>query len=109
MIAKLIAYSATREQAIERLCRAIDEYHIKGVKTTLAFGKWAVQTEQFKSGKFDTKFIDNYYKPSMLANDDEALAGVAATLAAYVWQQEQEAAHTMPSNASISKWKLARK
>lgn len=109
MIAKLIAYSATREQAIERLCRAIDEYHIKGVKTTLAFGKWAVQTEQFKSGKFDTKFIDNFYKPSMLANEDEALAGVAATLAAYVWQQEQEAAHTMPSNATISKWKLARK
>lgn len=109
MIAKLIAYSATREQAIERLCRAIDEYHIKGVKTTLAFGKWAVQTEQFKSGKFDTKFIDNFYKPSMLANDDEALASVAATLAGYVWQQEQEAAHTMPSNATISKWKLARK
>jgi hypothetical protein len=40
MIAKLVVHAATREEAIERLCRAIDEYQIKGIQTTLPFGKW---------------------------------------------------------------------
>ncbi len=39
MIAKLVAYAATRNEAIDRLCRAIDEYYIKGIQTTLQFGK----------------------------------------------------------------------
>lgn len=110
MIAKLIAYAGTRDEAIDRLCRAIDEYYIKGIKTTLQFGKWAVQTGPFRSGKFDTKFIEKHYKPEYLREDDPTAGEVAALLAARVWEQSKktEAATTM-ANGSVNKWKINRK
>ncbi len=110
MIAKLIAYSATREEAIERLCRAIDEYHIKGIKTTLEFGKWAVRTEQFRTGNFDTKFIDKYYKPEYLLNNDADAEKVAAVLASYIWESEKKPVTAgTPSGTTMSGWKTNRK
>ncbi|RYD54498.1 MAG: acetyl-CoA carboxylase biotin carboxylase subunit [Sphingobacteriales bacterium] len=71
MIAKLVVHAPTREEAINRLCRAIDEYYIQGIQTTLSFGKWAVQTEPFRTGNFDTKFIEKYFKPEYLMQDEE--------------------------------------
>jgi len=111
MIAKLIAYAATREEAIERLCRAIDEYYIKGIKTTLAFGKWAVRNEHFRSGNFDTKFIDKYYKPEYLITDDREAEEVAALLSAIVWEKSKKAANTATTVAQtgVRKWKMNRK
>ena len=107
MIAKLVAYAATRNEAIDRLCRAIDEYHIKGIQTTLQFGKWAVQTEPFRTGNFDTKFIDKYYKPEYLIADNAEAEQVAALLAAEVWGQGkmQQAANATMQH-TISKWKM---
>ncbi len=109
MIAKLVAYGADRDEAIERLCRGIDEYHIKGIKTTLAFGKWAVRTEPFRTGKFDTKFIEKYYKPEYLQVEDEGAEQVAALLGAYIWEQEKKPELAASANGHISKWKLNRK
>jgi len=63
MIAKLIAYGQDRKEAIERLIRAIDEYQISGLSTTLQFGKWVLQHRQFASGQFDTNFIKKYFDP----------------------------------------------
>ena len=110
MIAKLIAYAATREEAIERLCRAIDEYYIKGIKTTLAFGKWAVRNEHFRSGNFDTKFIDKYYKPEYLIAEDREAEEVAALLSAIVWEKSKKAGNnaTTVAQAGVSKWKMNR-
>jgi len=110
MIAKLIAYAATREEAIERLCRAIDEYYIKGIKTTLAFGKWAVRNEHFRSGNFDTKFIDKYYKPEYLITDEREAEEVAALLSAIVWEKSKKAANTATTVAQtgVRKWKMNR-
>ncbi len=109
MIAKLIAYAATREEAIERLCRAIDEYYIKGIKTTLAFGKWAVRNEHFRSGNFDTKFIDKYYKPEYLITEDKEAEEVAALLAAYVWEKNKKQNSTATATLNgLSKWKMNR-
>ncbi|MES2704682.1 MAG: acetyl-CoA carboxylase biotin carboxylase subunit [Bacteroidota bacterium] len=111
MIAKLVAYAPTREEAIERLCRAIDEYYIKGIKTTLEFGKWAVRTEPFRSGNFDTKFIDKYYKPEYLFTDDPDAEQVAALLAAYVWDKDKQTRNVAPVaiDGSVSKWKINRR
>lgn len=110
MIAKLVVHAATREEAINRLCRAIDEYYIKGIQTTLSFGKWAVQTEQFKSGNFDTKFIDKYFKPEYLQPENVDAERVAALLGSYIWSKEKK--QTATSQAVIntaSNWKLKRK
>ena len=108
MIAKLIAYGADRDEAIARLRRAIDEYHIKGIKNTLEFGKWAVNTEPFRSGKFDTKFIEKYYKPEYLLNEDNDTEQVAALLSSFIWSQEKTTGETVAANGKLSKWKLNR-
>jgi len=110
MIAKLVAHAATRDEAIDRLCRAIDEYYVQGIQTTLSFGKWAVQTEPFRTGRFDTKFIEKHYKPEYLLQDDPEAEEVAALLAASVWDKNK----TQPLSASSvsnsgSGWKNRRR
>ena len=110
MIAKLVAYAPTRDEAIDRLCRAIDEYYIKGIKTTMEFGKWAVQTEPFRSGKFDTKFIEKHFKPEYLIKQLPEEEQVAALLAAHVWEQEKKQSATQGALLNtVNKWKINRK
>lgn len=110
MIAKLVVHAADRDAAIARLCRAIDEYHIKGIKNTLQFGKWAVQTEQFRNGKFDTGFIDRFFKPEFLTEENPTADEVAALLAAHIWEKESAIAQKVAANGSVgSNWKLRRK
>jgi propionyl-CoA carboxylase alpha chain len=60
MIAKLIVWGQTREKAVERTIKAIDEYQISGVKTTLDFGKYVLKHEAFTSGNFDTNFVRHH-------------------------------------------------
>jgi len=82
MISKLIVHAATREQAIARMTRAIAEYQISGVKTTLDFCSWAINHDAFKSGKFDTHFVKHYFKPEVLtpsfSNSEKEIAAVLA-------------------------------
>src|SRR5690606_369927 len=63
LIGKLITFAETRENAINRMVRAIDEFHITGVETTLAFCKFVMQHENFCNGLFNTRFIDKHYMP----------------------------------------------
>src|SRR5215212_1832089 len=63
MIAKLITHAASRTEAIDRMIRAIDDYAITGVQTTLPFCKFAMQHEAFRSGNFDTHFVKKYFSP----------------------------------------------
>ena len=84
MIAKLIVHAPTREQAIEMMVRAIDEYHISGVETTLSFCSFAIQHEAFRSGKFDTNFIKQHFNNEMLNGKDSELQEIAAMVSAEV-------------------------
>lgn len=59
LIAKLIVHADTREEAIERMLRALDEFIVVGIKTTIPFHKKLLRTEAFRSGKFDTGFLDS--------------------------------------------------
>lgn len=107
MIAKLVVHAATREEAIERLCRAIDEYQINGIQTTLPFGKWAVRTEPFRQGQYDTKFIEKYFKPEYLVEARPDAEKVAALLAAMIWEKEQKPMQSMDAQTgTLSKWKM---
>ncbi len=58
LIAKLIAYGRDREEALARMNRALDEFFIEGVKTTIPFHKKLINHPDFVSGKFDTGFLD---------------------------------------------------
>ncbi len=66
MIAKLITFAESREKAIARMIRAIDEYQITGIETTLSFCRFVLQHEEFISGKFDTKFVETFFEPKKL-------------------------------------------
>lgn len=108
MIAKLITWGKDREEAIDRLCRAVDEYKIQGIKTTLSFGKWAIRQKAFADGKFDTGFIEKYFKPEYLSVEDEAAADIAAALGGILWEQTKKSAQLQAQNGKISKWKMQR-
>ncbi|MBV7533890.1 acetyl-CoA carboxylase biotin carboxylase subunit [Chitinophaga sp. sic0106] len=107
MIAKLIAWGSTREEARFRLLRAIEEYQVKGIRTTLPFGHWALQHPAFIEGNFDTNFIGKYFTPQCLLNEDPRLNKLAAILAAQVWQQDQLALRqeALTVNQGASAWK----
>ena len=66
MIAKLVTHGKDREEAMQRMIRAIDEYQITGIETTLPFGKFVMQHEAFRSGNFDTHFVGKYFTPEKL-------------------------------------------
>lgn len=61
MIGKLVCWGKTREDARKRMLRALNEYLILGVKTTIDFHKKILSNENFISGDFDTSFIEKYF------------------------------------------------
>lgn len=83
MIAKMICHDSTRERAIEKTIRAIDEYEITGLETTLGFCRFVMNHEAFRSGNFDTKFVEKYFHPEQLKSkpveEEELIAGLLAT------------------------------
>lgn len=83
MISKLTTWAPTREAAINRMIRAIDEYEIAGVETTLPFCRFVMQHEAFRSGAFSTRFVERYFTPEDIAPEgDEALLMAFAALQA---------------------------
>jgi acetyl-CoA carboxylase biotin carboxylase subunit len=60
MIGKLIVYAKTREEAMDKMYSALDEIIIEGVQTTIPFHKKVMKNEKFRSGHFDTKFIETF-------------------------------------------------
>ena len=60
LIAKLIVYAQTREGAINKMAGALEEFVIEGIKTTIPFHRQVMQNEKFRSGRFDTSFLDSF-------------------------------------------------
>jgi propionyl-CoA carboxylase alpha chain len=81
MLSKLITYGETRDEAIQLMIKAIENYHIEGIQTTLPFGTFVCEHEAFKSGHFDTHFVKKYYSPEALLENQKVEAKIAATLA----------------------------
>jgi propionyl-CoA carboxylase alpha chain len=107
MIAKLVTYGKDRNEAIARMIRAIDEYQITGIPTTLPFCKFVMQHEKFVSGDFDTKFIELYFKPEYIKQtitEEEATVG-ALLINHLVQHQQPKAANNNEMAAKTSKWK----
>ena len=90
MLAKLITYGATREEAIQRMEQAIADYKVEGVQTTLPFGAFVMQHEAFRSGDFDTNFVKKYYNPEILKEQTQKEALIAAKLALQQYLQDQK-------------------
>ncbi|PIF63433.1 acetyl-CoA carboxylase biotin carboxylase subunit [Flavobacterium sp. 11] len=90
MLAKLITYGETREEAIQIMIKAIEDYRVEGVQTTLPFGKFVFEHEAFRSGKFDTHFVKNYYNADVLKKQMEQEAEIAALVALKQYFEDQK-------------------
>jgi acetyl-CoA carboxylase biotin carboxylase subunit len=60
MIAKLIVTGRTRKQAIERMKRALDEFIIEGINTTIPFHRQLMDHPEYVSGNYTTKFMEDF-------------------------------------------------
>jgi len=85
MISKFAVHGRTRREAIERMRRALSEYEITGVRTTLPFFREVMIDEEFVAGKLDTGFIDRFFERREIASEmgpaNKDLAIIAAALA----------------------------
>jgi len=90
MLSKLITYGKNRDEAIQLMLKAIEDYHIEGVQTTLPFGKFVFEHEAFRTGNFDTHFVKNYYSPEVLKAKTNEEAKIAAIIALKKYQEDQK-------------------
>ena len=90
MLSKLITYGKTRDEAIQLMIQAIDDYIVEGVQTTLSFGKFVCEHQAFRSGNFDTHFVKEFYSPEALKENTMELAKIAATLALKIYLEDQK-------------------
>lgn len=97
MLSKLVTYGKTREEAIELMLDAIQNYKVKGVQTTLPFGSFVFAHEAFRSGNFDTHFVKNYYSPEKIKEQTADEAEVAAMIALYQYLEDKKIVR-LPSN-----------
>lgn len=108
MIAKLVCHAETREDAIQKMIRAINEYEITGLETTLGFCEFVMKHDAFRSGNFDTHFVQTHFTPAKLLRqnhtDDEL---IAALLTTHLMQNNSKQTLTV-NQVHASKWKNRR-
>ena len=90
MISKLVTYGKNRIEAIQLMIQAIGQYKIEGVQTTLPFGKFVCEHEAFRTGKFDTHFVKNYYSADKLKSEFDKEAKIAALLGLKLYLEDQK-------------------
>jgi acetyl-CoA carboxylase biotin carboxylase subunit len=110
MIAKLITHAKTRQESIDRMVRAIDDYKITGVETTLGFCKFVMLHEAFTSGNFDTHFIKKYFTPEVLSSSNKEEELVAGLFAAHFFNKRNlnNKNNVQSVNKIKTKWKANR-
>jgi len=104
MIAKLVVHGKDRAEAIRKMTKAIEDYDIVGIKTTLDFCKYAINHEAFVSGDFDTHFVKHYYKdPSILDNVDAESMEIAAFMGNFFLNDSNHDSYGAP-NSEYTNW-----
>jgi acetyl-CoA carboxylase biotin carboxylase subunit len=111
MIAKLCTYGRSREEAVEKMKQAIDDYRISGIETTLPFGRFVMDHPVFVSGNYNTSFVNEHFKAEFLEVEiDEEEEELAAILSATLIEntKTKKAGFVNIQNEKVSKWRLNR-
>jgi acetyl-CoA carboxylase biotin carboxylase subunit len=111
MISKLVTYGATRCEAIAKMKRALGEYHVGGIRTTIPFFLSVLEDEEFARGEIDTGYISRFLErrdATQAAQNDCDDSRVAAAIVAMINFTKRSKAKPAASPAErASKWKLA--
>ena len=104
LIAKLVVWGETRGEAILRMRRALAEYRIIGIKTTLPFHIQVMNSTRYQGGQFDTNFLDEHFTIDESTRPDHVrVAAIAATLLAHHRRQQA----FLLQQRGTSPWKLS--
>jgi acetyl-CoA carboxylase biotin carboxylase subunit len=106
MISKLCTWGADRLAAIERMRRALDEYHVGGIRTNLAFHRQVMRHPAFLSGDYDTGFIERHkaeLQPPAPGDDEREQAAIAAAL--FAARSEKTPGAASAPSSEISAWR----
>lgn len=110
MISKLVTYGKDREEARLRMIRAIDDYKIVGLHTTMEFARFVMKHEAFISGNFDTHFVNKHFSAELLdaeANDEDA--DIAGMIVAKMMAENGKKPELVNGNTNgPSNWKIKR-
>lgn len=110
MIAKLAVWGRTRLEAIERLRRALDEYQVSGITTTLPFFRDVVRDQEFIEGRLDTGFISRFNERQSAAKVNEPLeeeVDIAIIAAALKFVKQQKLKSSEQVSVDSNRWKLS--
>ena len=104
LLAKLAVWSGSREQAVARMIRALDEYQVVGIKTNLGFFRQLVDDAQFRAGDLHTSLVDEFLARRTVPDPDPELRAIAALVGqAFLPAQKKSA----PPPATSSRWRTA--
>jgi acetyl-CoA carboxylase biotin carboxylase subunit len=111
MISKLVTYGATRCEAIAKMKRALGEYHVGGIRTTIPFFLSVLEDEEFARGEIDTGYISRFLErrdaTQAAQNDCDDSRVAAAIVAAINFTKRSKAKPAAAPAERASKWKLA--
>ncbi len=106
LISKLVAWGATRDEAIGRMKRALGEYHIEGIKTNISFFLEVLDHPDFRRGVFDTGFIDRWLQTRTLQSPLSDVDQDFAILAASLFHSERSGPRPEAARREESLWRL---
>ncbi|MEZ5423720.1 MAG: acetyl-CoA carboxylase biotin carboxylase subunit [Pyrinomonadaceae bacterium] len=104
MISKFAVYGRDRAEAIDRMRRALLEYQVDGIKTTLPFFREVMEDEVFIRGDLDTGFINGFMERRKTVEPDRETKDAAIIAAALAMQKRNAAASAANSDRQMSRW-----
>jgi len=108
MISKLVAWGATREEAISRMERALSEYVIHGPTTNIEFHRWILRHPRFRAGDFDTRFIQQEFQSLPAAPEGlSRIALAAAAISAFESEGTRATTNGARVSANTAAWRTA--
>jgi acetyl/propionyl-CoA carboxylase alpha subunit len=104
LLAKLIVWAEDRPRALERMHRALGEYHVLGVKTTVPFHRWLLKHPPFVAGDLDTELLERDWHPDGSLDPETAEhAAILAAIAQHLGQARQRPAASS-SPEEVGRW-----
>lgn len=107
MLSKLITSGATREEAISRMLRALLEYRVEGIETSIPFYSLLLEDAEFRAARFDTGFIDQFLARISLHDSPTGQPQIDAALIAAAILHFEETQNVVLPNETSSSWKEA--